>query len=195
MRLSVRKGAASRLLRLAVAIGAAAALALSARAEKWDPRAESKNRAELVQKSQAAVADFLSADPSLGAYFKEAYGYAVLPSVTKGAAGIGGARGKGVLFRAGAPAMKVYMSQFTIGAQFGGKKYAEVVFFRDARAYEAFQDDAFEFSAEAQAVVASDGAGARTSYDDGVAIFVRDKAGAMVEASIGGQRFEIEPLK
>lgn len=194
--MSARTGTKSiSMVRMLLMALAAAFLSSAAHAEKWDPREGSKKRAELIGRAQAAIADFRASDPTLKTYFDEAHGYAVLPKVTKGGAGIGGARGKGVLFRSGAPAMKVYMSQFSIGAQIGGKTYSEIIFFRDARAYEAFLDDAFEFSAEAQAIAVREGAGARSSYDDGVAIFVRDKGGVMAEASVGGQRFEVEPLK
>ncbi|MEM8771893.1 MAG: hypothetical protein AAGD92_09625 [Pseudomonadota bacterium] len=164
-------------------------------AQGWDPREEKQQKSKLVKKSNEAIEAFLEADPSLSAYFDKAYGYAVFPSVTKGGAGLGGARGKGVLYRAGAPMMKAYLSQVTVGLQLGGKKYREIVFFRDKAAYDAFVDGEFEFSAQATAVVASDGAGETASYDEGVAIFVLDKAGAMAEASIGGQKFKVKPLK
>lgn len=182
---------ANRLL----AVFAAMVVMLASAHAQWDPRTDNKDRAELIEKARAAIATFREADPSLETYFREAYGYAVFPSVKKGAAGIGGARGKGVVFRGGEPALKAKLSQFTIGAQIGGKTFSQIIFFRDAKAYDAFADDAFEFSAEAQAVVASDGAGTRNAYDDGVAIFVRDKAGAMVEASVGGQNFEVGPFE
>ena len=40
-------------------------------------------------------------DSALTALFDKAYGYAVFPSVIKGAIGIGGAHGKGQVFRSG----------------------------------------------------------------------------------------------
>jgi hypothetical protein len=40
-------------------------------------------------------------------------------------------------------------------------------------------------------VVAREGAAATTSYDaEGVAVFVHVKGGAMLEASVGGQKFD-----
>lgn len=164
-------------------------------AQGWDPRDKGSEDAALVGEAREAVAAFRAADPTLEAYFREAYGYAVLPSVTKGGLGLGAARGKGVLFRGDAPRRKVYLTQVTIGAQIGGKKFSEILFFRDAEAYEAFDDGEFEVSAQATANVARSGAGETASYDAGVAIFVLDKGGAMAEASVGGQKFKTEPLK
>lgn len=178
---------------LSATIVAAASLA-PVRAEKWDPRSEQAEAAERRDKASEAMEAFRDNDPTLGAYFDEAYGYAVFPSITKGGAGIGGARGKGLLFQGGRPVMKAYVSEFSIGAQIGGKKYSEIVFFRDKTAYDAFVDGEFEFSAQAAAVISKSGSGAATNYDEGVAVFLLDKGGAMAEASIAGQRFKVKPL-
>ncbi|MEM1194218.1 MAG: hypothetical protein AAGH42_12605 [Pseudomonadota bacterium] len=198
------RGSNQSLLRLSVfrhpvMIGVLAMLGASigvpAQAQGWDPRAAKTQKSKLIRKSNEAIRTFRENDASLEAFFREAYGYAVFPSVTKGGAGIGAARGKGILYRGGVPTRKVYLSQYTVGLQFGGKKYREIIFFRDADGYNAFLDDEFEFSAQAAATIAASGAGETASYDEGVAVFVLDKAGAMVEASIGGQKFKIKPLK
>ncbi|MEL6111787.1 MAG: hypothetical protein AAFR20_03190 [Pseudomonadota bacterium] len=172
-----------------------AGTAPASHAQGWDPREAKAQKSKLIRKSNEAIRTFRKNDPSLEAFFRQAYGYAVFPSVTKGGAGIGAARGKGIVYRGGVPARKVYLSQYTVGLQFGGKKYREIIFFRDAQGYNAFLDDEFEFSAQATATIASDGAGETASYDEGVAVFVLDKAGAMFEASLGGQKFKIKPLK
>ena len=166
-----------------------------AHAQGWDIEENRKGASKLLRKSNEAVSVFRQTDATMSRYFSQAYGYAVFPSVTKAGVGIGGARGKGVLYRGGAPVMKAYLTQFTVGAQLGGKKYREILFFRDKAAYDNFRDGSFEVSAQATAVVASDGAGETASYSEGVAIFVIDKAGAMVEASVGGQKFRVKPLR
>lgn len=183
---------------LIVAIPQAALMGMIAQpaaAQGWDPREPEDKKSALMKKSTEAMNAFLKNDPTLEAYFKKAYGYAVFPSITKAGALIGGARGKGVVYKAGSPVLKAYLSQYTVGLQLGGKKYREIIFFRDQAAYDAFVDDEFEFSAQATAVIASEGAGQTASYDEGVAVFVLDKTGAMVEASLGGQEFKIRPLK
>ena len=166
----------------------------NASAQGWDPRDDKERKSKLMRKSSDAIAAFRTADATLQAYFDKAYGYVVFPSITKAAVGVGGARGKGILYRAGQPAKKAYVTQYTVGVQFGGKKYRELIFFRDAEAYNQFIDGEFEFSAQATATIASDGAGETASYDEGVAVFVLDKAGAMFEASLGGQKFKVKNL-
>ncbi len=181
-----------RLLKMLAALAAVAGAAPAA--ADWDPRTESEEKSDLRRKARDGVEAFRAADPSLQVFFNEAYGYAIFPSVTKGGAGLGAARGKGILFQGGQPALKVQLSQFTIGAQFGGKKYRELIFFSDKAAYDRFVDGDFEFSAQVHATVASDGAGETAAYEEGIAVFLQDKAGAMLEASVGGQTFKVRPL-
>jgi len=170
-------------------------LAPVSQAQGWDPREAPKQKSNLLRKSAEARRAFLESDDSLTIFFEKAYGYVVFPGITKAGVGIGGARGKGVLYRGGKAVKKVYTTQYTVGAQFGGKKYRQIVFFRDAEIYNQFLNDEFEFSAQATATIASDGAGETAAYDSGVAVFILDKAGAMVEASLGGQKFKIKPLR
>jgi hypothetical protein len=71
-------------------------------------------------------------------YFNSAYGYAVFPTIGKGAVGIGGAHGKGQVYTGGAVTGFTSMTQITIGFQLGGQAYREIIFFKDKRAYEDF---------------------------------------------------------
>jgi hypothetical protein len=49
-------------------------------------------------------------------------------------------------------------------------------------------------AAQASAVAVTAGASADAKYADGIAVFTLSKAGAMAEASIGGQKFTYTPL-
>jgi len=49
------------------------------------------------------------------------------------------------------------MSQLTIGLQVDGQKYAEVIFFEDAKAYDNFVGNNFEFAAQVSAVALKSG--------------------------------------
>ncbi|MFA9435310.1 MAG: hypothetical protein ACERKR_11590, partial [Deltaproteobacteria bacterium] len=46
---------------------------------------------------QEVISKFKEGDPGMQAWFKEAYGYAIFPSVGKAGIGIGGARGEGLV--------------------------------------------------------------------------------------------------
>lgn len=153
----------------------------------WDPTA--------VQKAQETVADFLEADADLQAFFDSAYAYAVFPSVGKGAMGVGGAYGTGTVFVGGKAAGKTNLKQMTIGFQFGGQAYSEVVFFESKKAFDNFTNGNLKLSAQASAVAATAGAAANLSYSGGVAITTMVKGGLMYEASVGGQHFGYEPFE
>lgn len=152
--------------------------------------------------------------PAVQTFFKNAYGYAVFPSVGKGGIGIGGAYGKGQLYRGGKATGTAKLFKATIGFQLGGQVFSEIIFFQDKRAYDDFTSGEFEFDATASAVAITAGvqakagtegatAGAsagpatgtqaKTNYRKGMAIFVHTKGGLMYEAAIGGQKFSFKP--
>ena len=98
-----------------------------------------------------------------GAFFNSAYGYAVFPTIGKGGIGIGGAYGKGRVYEKGAWIGDCSMKQATIGFQFGGQSYSQIIFLEDQRALKEFTSGSFEFGAEASAVAITAGAGAKAS--------------------------------
>ena len=155
-----------------------------------------------------------------GDFIDNAYGYAVFPSIGKGGIGIGGAHGKGEVYRGGKRVGQTKMSQITYGLQLGGQVYSQMIFFRDERAFDDFTSGNFEFGAQATAVALTAGAQASTSsggggntssgtdadsskvnandkqYDgrSGMATFTITKGGLMYEATLGGQKFKYEPI-
>lgn len=145
------------------------------------------------------------------AFLNQAVGYAVFPTIGKGGIGIGGAYGEGCVYQGGAPSGTVRMGQVTIGLQLGGQAYSQLVVFKNRDAYDSFTSGSFEFGADATAVALTYGAqagagtkGASASAGDeagsgswyrGMAVFTLAKGGLMYEASIGGQKFEFEPLE
>jgi lipid-binding SYLF domain-containing protein len=145
-----------------------------------------------IDKAKETIEDFKKVDDSIGELFVSSFGYAVLPGIGKGGIGIGGAGGKGTVFRGGVPVADVKMSQVSIGFQFGGQKYAEIIFFEDERAYDRFVEKDFEFAAQVSAVALTSGASADAKYVDGVLVFTQALGGLMYEASVGGQRFKVE---
>jgi lipid-binding SYLF domain-containing protein len=153
--------------------------------------------------------------PAVAKFFDNSYGYAVFPTIGKAGWVIGGSYGKGQVYRGGKVTGKASVVEGSIGFQFGGEAFSEIIFFEDKRAYDEFTSGNFEFGATAQAVVitagvqaqagttgASAGASAgpktgvqaETGYHKGMATFVHSKGGLMYEASIGGQKFKFEPL-
>ncbi len=153
-----------------------------------------KKDKQLVSDSKSGIKDFIHTDSLMKQLFKSATGYVVFPNVGKGAIGIGGASGGGIVYEKGAIIGKAQMTQVTVGFQFGGQAYREVIFFQDKETLDHFKDNKFEFSAQVSAVAATAGASGNAKYSDGILIFTQQKGGLMYEASVGGQKFKYTPF-
>ncbi len=169
-----------------------------------------------ADKYSEAIEVFKSAGES-SSFFKKSYGYALFPTIGKGGIGIGGAHGKGQVYKQGTYVGDAAMTQLTIGLQLGGQAYSQIIFFEDKRAFDEFTSGNFEFGAQASAVAITAGASATASttgssagasggqhdastkeiggYYKGMAVFTVAKGGLMYEASIGGQKFSYTPVK
>lgn len=169
-------------LAVAVVLGLAGATAV-----------EADDTAKAIKEARDTIAAFQKADPNLSRFFNTAVGYAVFPTITKAAIGIGGAGGSGVLFEHGKPTGKASLSQVTIGAQLGGQTYSEIIFFQEAPALNDFKNGTLALAAQVSAVAAKAGASDEADYQSGVAVFTAGKGGFMFEASVGGQKFHFEP--
>jgi len=154
-----------------------------------------EKQAQLTSKSENAIQLAKKADPGLQKFFDTATGYAVFPSVGKGAVGVGGAYGRGELYQGGKPAGYCTLTQASIGLALGGQKYTELIFFESKAAVDRFKSGSFAFAAQASAVALKSGASANAKYADGVAVFTRGEAGLMYEASVGGQKFSFQPIE
>jgi lipid-binding SYLF domain-containing protein len=144
---------------------------------------------------QEVIQQFEKGDSGMKAWFRDAYGYAVFPSVGKGAIGIGGAHGKGLVYKRGTLIGKTTLTAVTIGLALGGQAFREVIFFKDKTALDDFTRGNFEFAAEVSAVALKAGASADLGYNKGVAVMTATKGGLMYEASVGGQKFSFEKSK
>jgi len=149
-------------------------------------------------------------------FFKNAYGYAVFPTIGKAGFGIGGSYGTGQVYQGGKVTGEVSLIKGSIGWQWGGQAFSQMIFFEDKRSYGEFTSGEFEFDATASAVAITAGAQAKagtegasagtsagpatgkqakTSYHKGMVVFTHTKGGLMYEAAIGGQKFNFKPKK
>ena len=145
-----------------------------------------------IEESNKTIAEFKKEDPDIEKFFNNSYGYAVLYSVGKGAVGVGGAGGKGTVYEKGTPKADVKMTQVTVGAQVGGQKYSEVIFFKNAAAYDEFVKGTYEMAAQISAVALAEGVSTDAAYQDGILVFTMSIGGLMAEVSAGGQKFTVE---
>jgi len=153
----------------------------------WKPK--------LVKNSKAALRKMIKQTPKLKDYYDEAYGYVVFPKVTKAGIGIGGASGRGTVFKHHNVVGSSNLIQASVGLQLGGQQYSEVIFFKNERAFEHFTNGNLKFDAQASAVALSKGASVDVAYKGGIAVFTRTRGGLMYEASVGGQHFKYKPIK
>jgi lipid-binding SYLF domain-containing protein len=140
------------------------------------------------------IAKFKEKDAGLADVFASAAGYAVYPTIGKGGIGLGGARGKGWVYERGHVIGRSTMNQVTIGFQFGGQVYSEVVFFKTKAALGNFKLGHLKLDAQASAIALTARASADLAYRNGVAIVTMAKGGLMYEASVGGQKFSFTPI-
>jgi lipid-binding SYLF domain-containing protein len=145
---------------------------------------------KLIADAQAAKAEFIRTDNGMASRFANAYGYVIFPNVGKGGIGIGGAAGNGIVWEKGRMVGHAKMTQVSIGFQWGGQAYREVIFFENKATLDQFKGSKYEFSAQASAVAATAGASANANFKNGVMIFTQQKGGLMYEASVGGQKFK-----
>lgn len=162
----------------------------------------------------ATIAVFKHAGASAG-FFKSSYGYAVFPTIGKGGFVVGGAHGKGRVYRHGRLVGDTTMTQVSVGFQAGAQAYSEIIFFQTRLDFARFESGKFALGAQASAVAITAGASASTStagtsagmsgternattvgrYQDGIAVFTVAKGGLMYEAAVAGQKFSYHARK
>ena len=147
--------------------------------------------------------------PETRSFFENAYGYAIFPVIGKAGFFLGGAYGQGRVYEQGNYTGMVEMFQGSIGFQFGGQAFSQIIFFQDQRSYDEFTAGSFEFGGNASAIFIKAGANAEAStkgtsatanagddhvaaegqYYKGMAVFNLAKAGIMYEFTLNGARY------
>ena len=92
-------------------------------------------------------------------FFNHCYGYAVFPTIGKGAFIVGGAHGAGRVYAHGTYVGDTALTQVSVGFQAGGEGYSQIVFFEDKRAFDEYTQGNFEFDAGVQVVAITAAAG------------------------------------
>jgi lipid-binding SYLF domain-containing protein len=151
-----------------------------------------EDAAALDKEAKEAFAEFEAKDPAVKHLLKSTFAHAVIPAITKAGFGVGGAHGKGVLYENGEVTAIVTLSQVSFGFQWGGQSYSEFLFFQDYTALTEFKTGIFELGAQVSAVAVTAGVSSNAEFYNGVAVFTQVRGGMMYEASVSGQKFNIE---
>jgi len=163
----------------------------------WDPdkpEKPSKAEQEEIDYSEAIQA-FKKKVTGIEKFFGDAYGYALYPSVGKGALIVGGAHGNGRVYVNDKIIGTSELIQASIGFQIGGEAFREIVFFKDKNALDIFKEGKLKFSGKVSAVAATAGVSVELAYNDGVAVFTLTKGGLMADVSVGGQSFKFKAVQ
>jgi lipid-binding SYLF domain-containing protein len=150
-------------------------------------------RADLSTDASAAMERFRR-DAFVQSTLDSAAGYAVIPVVSKGAAVVGAARGRGEVYKGGKLVGYCYLREGTLGLQVGGQRYSELIVFDNEATLDDFMSGDMEITSSASAVASEAGSARKTEYRNGVLVFITDEKGLMLEAAVGGQRFRFEPV-
>ncbi|MCP9199061.1 lipid-binding SYLF domain-containing protein [Gramella sp. GC03-9] len=161
--------------------------------EDWDEKEtydNSNKRAELIEDAKESRSIFKDKNDELEDLFQSAYAYAIFPNVGSGAYILGGAAGNGVVYEQGELVGFAELRQIDIGLQIGGQAFRQVILFKNQAALNDFKSGDFEIGGNISAVVIEQGEARSIRFQDGIAVATMPKAGAMVELSVGGQKFE-----
>lgn len=153
-----------------------------------------EGRTDLDQSVRHAVDTARRTDPGIQGFIDKSAGYAVFPSVGKGAVVVGGAFGRGELIQAGQMIGYCTLTQASVGAALGGQGYSELIFFETPAVLNDFKSNEYSLSAQVSAVALKAGASANANFTNGLAVFTMGEAGLMVEASVAGQKFSFQPV-
>ena len=160
-------------------------------ATRADWAADPGNEREV--KAAQVIARMQEDVPRTKAYFADAYGMAVWPSIVRVGVGFGGAYGKGIVIEGDRSTGTVSYKQFTSGMQAGAKSFSMIIFFRDKAALDAFKEGKVQFMGQAGIDLATVGAHGTPGYNDGVAVVTMTRLGLMGEFTVSGVKFSYRP--
>lgn len=79
--------------------------------------------------------------------------------------------------------------QMDIGLQLGGQAFRQAILFQTLAELDRFKGVNFELSSTVSAVALEEWKAKSIEFRDGLAVVTMPKAGAMIEISVGGQKF------
>jgi lipid-binding SYLF domain-containing protein len=151
-------------------------------------------RDDLATSAGFALSEMRNADRSLNPFMKNAYGYAMFPSVGSGGLIVGGGWGRGVVYEQDKLIGFADITQANVGLTAGGQRFKQLIVFADKAALDRFKANQLAFDANMSAVALTAGAAQAANFRNGVVVFSQPIGGLMVAANVGGQRFRFQPL-
>ena len=111
----------------------------------WQADTSDKRQASAA----AAIEKIKERLPDTETYFEHAFGYAIIPSITRVAIGFGAAYGRGIVIRGEQYVADTSYFQFSSGLQAGAKYFSMIIFFKDAQAMQDYKDQRWQLTGQA----------------------------------------------
>ena len=90
-------------------------------------------------KDYSGTIEVFRQSPAVQPFFENCYGYAVFPTIGKGGFVVGGAYGRGQVYKKDGKVTGISkLAKVSVGFQAGGQAFSEIIFFEDKRAYDEF---------------------------------------------------------
>ena len=156
-------------------------------------RTEESVLKKLHRNTKATLARLEKLNTGFNAKLKEAYGYAVFPMIGQAAVLAGAAYGTGEVFEDGGLIGYAAVLQLKLGIQLGGDTFSQVILFHNRQALDRLKQGKLAFSANAAAALVKGGARTANDYERDVTVLAFSHGGALIEASVGVQKFIFKP--
>lgn len=168
-------------------LGVPAVLAEEEETDKKEMKAEEK-RSKIDEREKEIMKELLG-DGDFSGLYEKSVGYAVFDN-TKVAFGVSGGGGSGVAVgRESGERAYMKMGTAGVGLGIGAKTYQVIFLFETEKAFRKFVDKGWQADAQAGAAAGTAGAAAKTSFSNGVAVFVNSKKGLMASADVSGTKY------
>ncbi|GAA4311518.1 hypothetical protein GCM10023115_32820 [Pontixanthobacter gangjinensis] len=151
-----------------------------------------QDKEKLVIDAKYAIEKLKESNQDVVSIADDSYGYVIFPNVGKGAFIAGGAAGNGVVYQDGEQIGWAKLRQVDVGLQIGGEAFIEAIFFQTQQDLEEFKSGELEFTGAVSAVAITEGGSKSVNFEEGMAVVTMPKGGAMLEISVGGQKFSYQ---
>jgi lipid-binding SYLF domain-containing protein len=168
--------------------------AVALQAAPWDKKDPAEERKELQDARTAALTKVFKEKPGAKQELNDAQGYAVFSNIGINLGLLSTQRGGGIL-RDNRDGEDIYYKMFSAGGGWGlgVKDFAVIFVFHTAAALDLFEQEGWDFSAQADANLESDskGDGVETAVTamPGTSIYQLTEAGVALQATLQGTKF------
>ena len=148
-----------------------------------------EKKAKIDQMEKETIAKLLKENAAAKTLYEKAYGYAVFDN-KKVAFLVSGGGGSGVAVEKGA-GTRTYMKMGTggVGVGLGYKQYQVVMLFENKQVFTNFIEKGWKAETGASAAAGTAGAGAGSTFTNGIAVYQFTEKGLIAQADIAGTKY------